>query len=138
MKQMRTSVKVPKTAYQGMLSKEVKDIIMKNAYLGKKGYTIPKACIQKEDYDLIKQDLIMTPFTMGGYGKPQNTSFPIFRENSAKLYVPRFYGIQEFGMPAKSEIQTGETHRPGFFKRPARLSNKSSKHLFGLCEPSYM
>lgn len=105
---MRTSVKVPKTAYQGMLSKEVKDIIMKNAYLGKKGYTIPKACIQKEDYDLIKQDLIMTPFTMGGYGKPQNTSFPIFRENSAKLYVPRFYGIQEFGMPAKSEIQTGE------------------------------
>ena len=106
---MRTSLKAPKTVSQVMISKETKETIKKMAYLGKKGYTIPKTCLQKEEYDYIKQDLIMTPFTMGGYGKPQNTSFPIFRENSAKLYVPRFYGIHEFGIPAKSELQIGES-----------------------------
>ena len=31
-------------------------------------------------------------------------SFPIFRESHKKLYVPKFYGIKNYGEPGKPKI----------------------------------
>ena len=33
------------------IDEEYKSIIIEKGYLGKKGYTIPKSCLSKEDYD---------------------------------------------------------------------------------------
>lgn len=87
------------------ITQNYKEQICEEAYLGKKGYTIPKVIITKEEYEFLKNDLTMRPYVFGG--APAET-FPIYRENPAKIYLPRFYGIHRYGMPKRSEIQEGE------------------------------
>ena len=77
-----------------------------SSYLGKKGYTIPKSVLLPEDYEFLKSELFMKPVVMGK--EQMDGAFAVYRENDAKLYLPRFYGISRYGLPPKSEIQTGE------------------------------
>lgn len=91
------------------LTDEYKETIRKNAYLGKKGYTIPKGSLNPDDLEFLKKDLFMIPFTAGPtYGNTETTSFPVYRENAAKIYVPRFYGVKRYGLPDVSELSEGE------------------------------
>jgi len=91
------------------LTDEYKETIRKNAYLGKKGYTIPKGSLNPDDFEFLKKDLFMIPFTAGPtYGNTETTSFPVYRENAAKIYVPRFYGVKRYGLPDVSELSEGE------------------------------
>ena len=91
-------------------SDEYKTIICSLAYLGKKGYTIPKSALEKQDEEFLRKDLFVKPEVHGvSYGAPdENTAFPVFRENNNKIYLPRFYGIQRYGLPHRSEIQKGD------------------------------
>jgi superfamily II DNA or RNA helicase len=50
----------------------------------------------------------------GGAG--ETTPFPVFRENANKMYLPRFYGIQRYGTPNRSEIQVGDDINVTFVK----------------------
>jgi hypothetical protein len=86
---------------------EYNELIRKSAYLGKKGYTIPKSVLSETDLECVKKELIMTPFTIGPKVKGVDDSFPIYRENTAKIYLPRFYGIKRYGLPDKSELAVG-------------------------------
>jgi hypothetical protein len=78
------------------------------AYLGKKGYTIPRVVLPPGEYEFLKEDLMMRPYVFRGMGGPPVEAFPVYRENTAKIYIPRFYGIARYGMPKRSEIQEGE------------------------------
>jgi superfamily II DNA or RNA helicase len=76
------------------------------AYIGKKGYTIPKACLHPDDLKFLYQDLYMIPVKHGpAFGpvlKPGDddpTAFPVYRENTKKIYLPRFYGLERYGAP---------------------------------------
>jgi superfamily II DNA or RNA helicase len=91
-------------------SDEYKQAICSVAYLGKKGYTIPKVALEKDDDVFLRKDLLVKPEVHGAnYGPPdENAAFPVFRENANKLYLPRFYGIQRYGPPHRSEIQSGD------------------------------
>jgi hypothetical protein len=76
------------------------------AYLGKKGYTIPKSVLSEEDYAYLKNELFVKPVVMG---KPNDEgAFAVYRENDAKIYLPRFYGIKRYGLPSRTEIQEGD------------------------------
>lgn len=80
---------------------------MENSYLGKKGYSIHKNELTQKQITKIKKDLTVKPFipkSSIGEAKP----FPIYRESKNKLYVPRFYGINELGKPKESKINTGK------------------------------
>ena len=33
--------------------------------------------------------------------------FPVYRENEKKIYVPRFYGLKEYGIPSKIDLPEG-------------------------------
>ena len=82
------------------------EIIRKNSYLGKKGYTIPKNIIDDHEINFIKNELFMKPFIpIKTFDSP--TSFPVYRENSKKMYLPRFFGINRYGLPDTSEITPG-------------------------------
>jgi len=91
-----------------VLTAELKSQICAAAYLGKKGYTIPRVILPPGEYEFLKEDLMMRPYVFGGMGGPPVEAFPVYRENTAKIYVPRFYGIARYGMPKRSEIQEGE------------------------------
>ena len=86
---------------------EYKETVRAQAYLGKKGYTIPKTAMNTTDIEEVKKELSMTPFTMGPKTGPP-ISFPMFRENAAKMYLPRFYGQDRYGVPDTAEITSGE------------------------------
>ena len=89
------------------ITDEYRRSVLANSYLGKKGYTISKSALTKEEEDFLKKDLFMRPVVHGvSYGVPE-TAFPVYRENTNKLYIPRFYGVSRYGLPAKSEIDLG-------------------------------
>ena len=95
-----------------VLSAEEKERIRQTSYIGKKGYTIPKTEISKKEEEFLKRDLFVKPIVPGmQFGNPgdESSAFPVYRENSNKMYLPRFYGIQRYGVPDKCEIQTGDT-----------------------------
>jgi superfamily II DNA or RNA helicase len=94
-----------------LLSPEYTENVRKTAYLGKKGYTLLKSSLSPEDLDFLKTDLFLKPEIVGvSYGPPGSKdegAFPVYRENDKKLYIPRFYGIQRYGLPDTSELEPG-------------------------------
>ena len=98
-----------------LLTDIYKETVRTQSYLGRKGYTIPKIVLDPNDYEHLKKDLYMVPFTMGGFGADA-TAFPMYRENEAKIYLPRFYGIERYGLPDKSELKPGENIDIDFVK----------------------
>jgi len=78
-----------------------------NTYLGQKGYTIPKNEISIEKQNQIKKELMVRPYTPGAPGNGGDTTFPAYRESSNKLYIPHYYGVEQFGPPKEIKISEG-------------------------------
>lgn len=92
-------------------SEEYKQKIRNSARLGRKGYTILKSLLDKEDEEFLKYDLFVKPEVSGAQyigNAAENAPFPVFRENENKIYLPRFYGIERYGEPKTSEITAGD------------------------------
>jgi len=76
-------------------------------YLGYKGYTLYKKQLTLNEQNTIKKDLTIKPYV------PKNSmikvkSFPVFRESQKKIYVPRFYGYENYGNPNEIRIDDGK------------------------------
>lgn len=107
----------PNNKDQDFMTLEYKETVRANSYIGKKGYTILKTSLHTNDYEFLKKDLYMVPFTMGpSFGNSEDANFPVYRENTAKIYVPRFYGIKRYGLPDISELSEGEAIDIAFVK----------------------
>ena len=93
-----------------VLTPQEKERIRAHAYLGKKGYTILKEQLSTEEQTHLYEELKVSPEVHGiSYGAPQEqVQFPVYRENDKKMYIPRFYGLERYGVPERSEIQEGE------------------------------
>ena len=76
--------------------------------LSRQGYSVKKAEYDEKDLNMIKKELTV---------KVQNHMFEhidakeyfLYRENEAKLYLPKYYGLQRFGIPERNVIGQGET-----------------------------
>jgi len=103
-----------------VLTQDYKERVRSASYLGKKGYTIRKETLSKEDYEFLHVDLFVKPETFGPkYGKPgdiDEVAFPVYKENEKKIYIPRFYGIERYGLPDRSEIPKGDSISVEFVK----------------------
>ena len=97
-----TKVIVPKLVPY-VPSEEYKRTVCANSYIGKKGYTVPKSILDPLDLEILYKDLYMIPVKMGpAFGSPgveDESAFPVYRENTNKIYLPRFYGIERYGFP---------------------------------------
>lgn len=90
------------------LTNEYKATVCAESYLGLKGYTIPKSVLTAQDIAFLKKDLFLKPQTPGpSFGPAADDAFPVYRENDKKMYIPRFYGIERYGHPPRSEIAPG-------------------------------
>ena len=118
MMHMRAKKKEEEKAMAASLSEEYKETIRQAAYLGKKGYTIPKAAISEEDMKHLYESLRVAPVTSGVvYNAHQNDgAFPVYRENAKKMYIPRFYGIDRYGLPHRCDIEEGDNIQVDFPK----------------------
>ena len=79
-----------------------------NTYLGQKGYTILKNEISIEQQKKVKADLSVRPYVPGApSGAGAASTFPAYRESPNKLYVPHYYGVDNFGPPKEYKISEG-------------------------------
>lgn len=76
------------------------------AYLGQKGYSILKSDLGIEEQQWIRSELEVRPYAPNAPCQPP--SFPIYRESAAKLYVPRFFGNEHFGVSAQVKLAQPE------------------------------
>jgi superfamily II DNA or RNA helicase len=107
-----TSSTYSSSSSSSSLTQDYKTLIQQHAYLGKKGYTIPKAIMSKEDLDYLYKDLMVKPEVFGPMTKGASIEinvWPVFRENDKKIYLPRFYGVARYGEPcqAKEDLDPG-------------------------------
>lgn len=75
--------------------------------LSTKGYGIPKCGLTHADLVKLRSDLTMSPFEVTNPTSQQQVSFPIYRENSKKIYVPKHFGLSRFGVPTVLGINDG-------------------------------
>ena len=71
-----------------------------NFYITCKGYKIPL----DSDIQLIntlKKELMVQPYC------ENPVKFPIFRISNKYLYIPKYYGINKFGLPSNIKEQEG-------------------------------
>jgi len=104
---------------QPIITPEYQSFVSSQSYLGKKGYTISKSILSKEDLEELYKELYVKPVILGvnyGGNNDEANAFPVYRENSNKIYIPRFYGISRYGMPNKCEIQQGDDISIDFVK----------------------
>ena len=79
---------------------------MTDNYLGSRGYVVYKSNLSEQELLELKQELTVVPFTAEGYGQPAE-SFKNYQESSSKLYLPRYYALQKFGVPKINKLQDG-------------------------------
>ena len=78
-----------------------------NTVIGARGYTIIKDEHTNEDLKELRKELSVKPFVNANYAN-DSPPFSIYMESNRKLYLPRYYGIERFGIPSKVTIPKGD------------------------------
>ena len=75
-------------------------------YINKRGYVLIKKEWDKKVINNLRKELTVKPFIHGDFG---DTSIPfkVFLENENKIYIPKVFGIQKFGIPDKITLNDG-------------------------------
>ena len=76
-------------------------------YFGNKGYTIYKENLEIKEQELIRKELTVSPYVPKN-SLQQPKSFPVYRESSKKMYLPRFYGYKNYGVPEEIRVSSGK------------------------------
>lgn len=86
------------------VSKEAPAVTQAATVLGRRGYVIRKECLDEAELKRIREELT---FINGDEFSPFGAApekFPIYAENEAKIYLPRYYGLDNYGEPEKIEF----------------------------------
>ena len=76
--------------------------------LSRQGYSIKKEYYDDKDLNIVKNELtVEVQNHMFDHIEPKKYS--LYRENKTKLYLPKYYGLQKFGIPDRNVIGQGET-----------------------------
>ena len=67
-----------------------------------RGYGLLKSEFDFKVLNSIKDELTVTPKTMNSFATPE--SYKIYQEGKKKLYIPKYYGLQKFGLPDKNKL----------------------------------
>ena len=84
--------------------------------LSRKGYVIDKSAYPGRLINEIKEELTVKPRLNPDFMPKELVPYPVYRESNAKLYLPRYYGLEKLGA-AK------ETSFPDLYDRPRLSTN---------------
>lgn len=106
-------------------------------YLGKRGYIVRKKYLKEEEMKKIRKDLNVKPNVNNNFND-NITSFNVFLENKNKFYLPKFYGIKNFGKPEINNIPEGQDINVNFAfnlferqKKPVEVALKKYEEFGG-------
>ena len=79
-------------------------------YLNSRGCVIIKDNIDKDELSRIRYELTVIPKENHAMkiAQQQEKQIVVFRENDQKIYIPRFYGIENYGDPENIDIPSGD------------------------------
>jgi superfamily II DNA or RNA helicase len=113
-------------------------------YMGQKGYTILKNELTEKQLNELKNKLIAKPMVKGSIVTGPPKTFPIYRESINKIYMPRYFGEENFGPAKDVALPEGENINVEFIGslRPQQVPVvnaflnhcNNSKHASGLIE----
>jgi len=107
-------------------------------YLGPRGYVLYKSNLTEKELIELKQELTVTPYTADGYGQPAE-SFKNYQESTTKLYLPRYYALQKFGVPKINKLNYGKEITVKFTGSLRPLQVEAVKAVLDCCnDPSKM
>lgn len=106
-------------------------------YLSNRGYVINKQDLSIEEIQNIKTELTVTPFTIDGYGPSDDVSFKTYMESSSKIYLPKYYALQRFGVPKISKIKDGEDISITFQGCLRPLQEDAARAVLNTCRDPY-
>lgn len=78
------------------------------SYLSKKGYVIRKETLSKEELELLKSVLVANPLVNDNTFNIKTEKFPVYIETKNKIYIPKMYGIEKFGINKQLDDYTGK------------------------------
>lgn len=101
-------------------------------YIGRKGYSLQKNTLtQTEMYELRDKLTVKPNSGMPGYSC--SVSYPVYRESKNKVYIPRYFGLDEFGPVSKINISKGKTININFdgslFDYQTNIIDKYMNHV---------
>ena len=85
--------------------------------LSTNGYSISKASLKPEEIEKIKKELTMKPkvnFDMGNNKDAEEVVFELYRETDKRIYIPRYYGLVNYGVPKVIKSTGGADISVGF------------------------
>jgi superfamily II DNA or RNA helicase len=81
-----------------------------NKVLTHLGYAVKKSSLTPAQTDKIRKELTVSPKQMGRFAG-QADSWPVFQESTARYYLPRMWGLAEFGEAEASTLVEGNPIR---------------------------
>ena len=84
------------------------------------GYSISKTSLKPEEIEKIKKELKMKPrvnFDMGNNNNTEELVFELYRETDKRIYIPRYYGLVNYGIPKVLKVSGGADISVGFVGR---------------------
>ena len=77
--------------------------------LSKNGYKIKKKSLTPKSLKSLKDELSVKPFVYNDYNNSCNESkFQVFLESPNSIYIPKFYGVEKYGLPKKTKMNDGD------------------------------
>lgn len=76
-----------------------------STYLGSMGYTIYKECLDGKEQRVIKDELNVRPYIPKAPFQPP--AYPVFKESGTKYYLPRYYGLKNYGEAEENRLPPG-------------------------------
>jgi superfamily II DNA or RNA helicase len=84
--------------------------------LSTNGYSISKTSLKPEEIEKIKKELTMKPkvnFDMGNNKDAGEVVFELYRETEKRIYIPRYYGLVNYGVPKVLKLAGCEAGKAG-------------------------
>ena len=82
------------------------ELNINKTFLSNRGYGLLKSKFNYKLLNNIREELTVSPRNLSSFGG-NTTSYRIYIESKKKLYIPKHYGLQKFGIPDNNKLLDG-------------------------------
>jgi superfamily II DNA or RNA helicase len=75
--------------------------------LSSTGYGILKSELTDEELKALRDELTVAPYIPKDYAVVKPKPYKVYRESVSKIYVPKCYGLQKYGIPSSDKLNSG-------------------------------
>ncbi len=76
--------------------------------LTNRGYAIRKDSLEPDELAGLRKELTVSPVVNAKFAAATQTSFPVFYESPQRIYLPRQWGLQRYGVPEANLLSEGQ------------------------------